>query len=90
MSEAKKGSEALNEAGNYFLLQTVDPVRDPVMACGRICADFINEARRIEHETPLVNSGLEYLMTSAVAAVDKPIWKDATGTIEIEAGAKEA
>lgn len=86
LATVKKMSEAINDAHANFTLQTIGPVREPVVICDGLRREAVNEARRIERETPLVNSGLEFLMTDAVAGVDKPTWNDETGRIGIEPG----
>jgi hypothetical protein len=83
VGEVKKAAAELRTANHYWELQTVDPVRQPVRVCEAILSSAIDEARRIEAESPLTNSGLVKLMRAAVSRCARPAWDSETGTISI-------
>lgn len=86
IGEVKKEAVELRTANHYWELQTADPVRQPVRVCEAMLSSAIDEARRIEAESPMLNIGLTEMMRAQVAKSARPAWDSEIGTISIKPG----
>lgn len=78
-----KEAAELRENEEGWQVQVVDPVTAPVSACERICIEHINEAARIEADSPLHSIGLVETMRLEVAKQPKPVWNADAGTVTL-------
>jgi len=83
IGEVKKAACELRTANHYWERQTVDPVRHPVRVCESMIAGAVDEARRIEADSPMLNIGLTDLMRRQVGECARVSWDSETGTVVI-------
>lgn len=79
----KKSSEDVNDAKTRFELNTVEPVRRPMVDCENLITEVMYTAQRRESEAPLVEVGLVETVKMAVADLPRPRWNEDEGRLEI-------
>lgn len=83
IGEAKKEANAARVADESFEAQVVYPVRNCVHNCEAVIDTYVSAARREEAESPLHNTGLEYVMRDAISKQPRASWDAETGMVTI-------
>lgn len=87
IKDIAKASAELRDSGAVFERETIGRVCAPVQACERIALQYINQATRLESDTPLHNIGVEEMMRIEIGKYPKPLWDAENGIVEIKESA---